>query len=59
MADLSKLTEQEQNELLSLLEDEQDKTFTVLHSVSRPLRPGMQKPVKTAAGQTVLVLRRA
>ena len=56
-SDIGALTEQEQRELLRLLEDEQENTLVLIHSVPRPHRPGQAPPLMTADGKYVLVLR--
>jgi hypothetical protein len=46
--DVSGLTEKEQSELLRLLEEEQENTLVVIHSIPRPQRPGQAPPMMTA-----------
>lgn len=50
-SDTDGLTEKEQSELLRLLEEEQEKTLIVIHSIPRPSRPGQAPPEMTPDGK--------
>ena len=57
MADTGRLTEKEQSELLRLLEEEQEKTLVLIHSIPRPHYPGQASRMMTADGHYILTLR--
>ena len=56
-SDVGGLTQQEQRELLRLLEDEQENTLVLIHSVPRPQCPGQAPPLMTAGGHYILTVR--
>lgn len=55
-SDTGGLTEKEQNDLLRLLEDEQENSLMLIHSVPRPQLPGRPPQMKNADGNYVLLL---
>ena len=55
-SDRDGLTEKEQRELLRLLEEEQENTLVLIHSVPRPQLPGRPPQMKNADGNYVLLL---
>jgi hypothetical protein len=56
-SDTDGLTEKEQSELLRLLEEEQEMTLVLIHSIPRLHYPGQASPVMTADGHYILTLR--
>ena len=50
------LTEQEQRELLRLLEEKQENTLVIIHSIPRPERPGEPACPRTADGYYIVAL---
>jgi hypothetical protein len=55
--DTNGLTEKEQSELLRLLEEEQENTLILIHSIPRPHYPGQAPPMMTADGRYILTIR--
>jgi hypothetical protein len=56
-SDRDGLTEKEQSQLLRLLEEEQENTLVLIHSVPRPHRPGQDPPMMTADGRYTVTIR--
>jgi hypothetical protein len=55
-SDAGGLTEQGQRELLRLLEEEQETTLVLIHSVPRPQLRGRPPQMRNADGKYVLLL---
>lgn len=55
--DVKRLTDREQRELARLLKDEQDNTFTLIHSIPRPEHPGQPPRARTADGRYIVTMR--
>jgi hypothetical protein len=56
-SDTDGLTEKEQSELLRLLEEEQENTLILIHSIPRPHCKGQAPPMMTVDGRYIFTIR--